>query len=366
MGLKQALTKPLITRSPLINSQFKTLTTSTETRVLSGIQPTGGLHLGNYYGAIKNWVKLQEGSDSNTKLFYSIVDLHALTIPNYNNYQALEENILELTATLLACGIDPKKVTLFLQSKIPQHTQLLWVLSCLTPFGNLSRMTQFKVKSQAEEEKKKMIGLGLFSYPVLQAADILVYKATHVPVGEDQRQHLELSREIATKFNALVKKNYFDLPKDIYNTGSKIQSLTKPENKMSKSDPNINSCIYFKDEEKVIRSKIKKALTDNEIGISYDPINRKGVSNLIQLLATSTNQEINIIVNKYQSYSMGKFKGEVADAIINEINPFQKEYFKLIQDKQYLKSVLTLGSQKAEEHASITIEEIYQLIGLKI
>ncbi|CAG8540629.1 14305_t:CDS:2 [Funneliformis mosseae] len=341
----------------------------------SGIQPTGTPHLGNYLGAIKNWVTLQKNKSETELILYSIVDLHALTIIP-RDAKLLQKSKIEMTIILMACGIDPKKCLIFEQSKVSAHSELSWILSCITPIGWLSRMTQWKTKFQEQKNVKLTeniditrgmdLGLfGLFAYPVLQAADILLYKSTHVPVGDDQIQHLELTRDLADKFNKLYKRNVFPLPQTILVPANRILSLKDPLKKMSKSTPLEYSRINLTDSPENISQKIKRAITDSQEGISYSPDTRPGISNLINIYSSFTGLTIEQVVNEYKNSDNKKFKESVVDVIVQNLQPIQKEVEKLKKEEGYVNCILEDGAKKANEIAKRNFEEICKVIGLR-
>lgn len=283
--------------------------------MLSGIQPTGIPHLGNYCGAISKWVDLQSAEQDRSKRLYSVVDLHAITVPF--DPKQMPSQIRSMVAALLGAGLDPTQNVLFKQSDVQYHTELAWYLGCITPIGWLNRMTQYKQKAQGEKMES---GLGLLAYPVLMAADILVYKATHVPVGEDQQQHLELARMIASTFNDRFGETVFPKPFPVENdkqeTLYRIMSLREPTKKMSKSDPSHLTRIDLTDSPELIRKKIMKAQTDAIEGISYDRQDRPGISNLLSIFSAVTDKNIDQLVQEYSSSQTGAFKKSVADAVI--------------------------------------------------
>lgn len=323
--------------------------------ILSGMQPTGGLHIGHLTGALRNWVQLQDQFEC----FYTIVDLHAITIRI--NPEDLRRCTLDLVATFLAVGIDPQKSHIFVQSHIPEHTQLAWVLNCIASMGECSRMTQFKDKSQKYPEN---VNVGLFAYPVLMAADILLYQADLVPVGQDQKQHLELTRDLAQRFNNLYSPT-FKIPEPyIPKFGAKIMNLQDPVRKMSKSDENIQGVIFLTDTEAQITNKIKRAVTDSDSKIIYNPELKPGISNLITLYHIATNKEINNIEKDFEGLGYGQFKAKVAESLVEFLKPFQQKYNKLRRNEEYLKNVLFDGAQFAREVASKTLSEVYQKVGL--
>jgi len=324
--------------------------------VLSGCQPSGQLTFGNYMGAIRQWVQMQDANDC----LYMLADLHSITIRQQPD--VLHEACLDGLALYLACGIDPQKSTIFMQSHVPEHAQLGWILNCYTQMGELNRMTQFKDKSQKNEHN---INVGLYSYPVLQAADILLYQANEVPVGEDQKQHLELTRDIATRFNNLYGE-VFTLPNPhIPKSGARVMSLQEPTKKMSKSDDNPNNIIGLLEDPKKLTKKIKKAVTDSDENarIYYDIENKAGVSNLLSLLSLATNKPIDILVPEYEDKMYGHLKGDVAEAVVAMIQPIQSEYSRIRQDQTYLTEVMQHGAAKASNKASDTLSKAFKSLG---
>lgn len=321
--------------------------------ILSGIQPTGGLHLGNLFGAIKNWVALQEEYEC----YFTIVDLHAITIKQ--NPADLRKATLDMAAILIACGIDPEKSALFIQSHVKEHSQLAWVLNCYTPLSRLSLMTQFKDKAQKHSEN---INTGLLTYPVLQAADILIYQADMVPVGEDQKQHLELTRDIAARFNHQYSPT-FKLPEPyIPKSGARVMSLQEPEKKMSKSDENQNATIFITDEDSVIINKIKRAVTDSDNEIRKSD-SKPGVSNLMTLYHITSNKSFEEIENEFKGKGYGDFKLAVAQSVADYIRPIREKYNKIRNDKEYLQKVLIEGADKASFRTKRTLSKVYKKIG---
>lgn len=324
--------------------------------VLSGCQPSGQLTLGNYMGALKQWVAMQETH----RCLYMIVDLHAITVRQ--DPAALREACLDGLALYLACGIDPKKSTLFLQSHVPEHAQLGWVLNCYAQMGELNRMTQFKDKSSRNENN---INVGLYSYPVLQAADILLYQANEVPVGEDQKQHLELTRDIATRFNNLYG-DVFTLPAPmIPKQGARIMSLQEPDKKMSKSDTNPNNFIGLLEDPKKLAKKIKRAVTDSDeqARIYYDENEKAGVSNLLSLLSLATGKSVEALVPEYEDKMYGHLKSDVADAVVALLEPVQAQYQEYRTNLDFLQDVMKQGAQNAREQASLTLRSVYDAVG---
>lgn len=329
-------------------------------RVFSGIQPTGTLHIGNYFGAVQNWVKLQ---NEKKDVIFSIVDLHSITLPQ--DPKTLHFSILQMTATLLACGIEPSKCILFQQSKVPEHTLLGWVLGTLTTMARLYHFPQYKEKSAALRD----IPLGLFVYPVLQAGDILLYKATHVPVGDDQQQHLHLAQHLVHCFNNKYG-NTFPLPQNVVVSdtgaqGGKIRSLREPEKKMSKSHTDPKSRIDISDSPDVILTKIKKAVTDFTSEVTYDQVNRPGVSNLIDILSLSTGKTVQEICAEASNLDTGRFKVLVADVLIEKLSPIRNRLQQLMDSPEYLEKVLDTGASQAKEIAENTWSEVSQKIGFQ-
>lgn len=322
--------------------------------VLTCAQPTSILQLGNYLGAIQHWVKLQQTHEC----FFGIVDWHAMTMP-YTPAQ-LRANSLLCAAQYIACGLNPEKANIFLQSQVNGHTELAWILGCLTPIGQLERMTQFKDKSRRVGES---VGAGLLFYPVLQAADILLYNADCVPVGDDQKQHLELARDIAQKFNNTFSDT-FKLPEPyIGSVGSRIMSLQDPSSKMSKSDPNTQATVFLFEPIDNIRKKIMSAVTDSDNTIKLS-IDKPGISNLMHILSLVSGRSIEDIQNEFIGQGYAPFKAQVADAVIALIEPMQKKYNELINNKDYLLSILKKGSQAAQHRANRMLSKVYRKTGL--
>jgi tryptophanyl-tRNA synthetase len=371
-------------------------------RILSGIQPTGHLHLGNYLGAIQNWVKLQ----NDYECLFCIVDLHAITVPQ--DPAALRQSIRQTAAAYIASGIDPKKSIIFQQSAVSGHSELGWLLMCLTPLGWLNRMTQFKEKSrqsnfstedlikeakgvikqvkkasedqgvrietsklglviaEIEDNHRNTSGahLGLYAYPVLMAADILLYHASHVPVGEDQKQHLELCRDIAGAFNRQFNTEYFKLPEPmILGEATRVMSLRDGTKKMSKSDPSDYSRIHLSDSDDIIRAKIQKAKSDMEAGITYDTEKRPEASNLLTIMAAIQGKSRKDIENQYVNSNFSSFKKDIADALIAHIAPIRNEMEKLLKDTAYLDKLLAENAEKANVIAKKNLKQIQSLIG---
>lgn len=326
-------------------------------RLVSGIQPSGTITLGNYIGAIKNFVKLQNEFDE-CEFFVFIADLHAITVPQEK--LKLRENIKSLAAIYVACGLDPKKVHLFIQSEIPAHAMLGYVMECTSYIGEMERMTQFKDKKVKQTQG---VSCSLLTYPALMAADILLYDADLVPVGQDQKQHLELTRNLAERFNQKYGDT-FVLPEPyIAGSGAKIMSLQSPDKKMSKSDPNPKGYIALLDDDSVIRKKIMSAVTDSIGTISYDPEQRPGISNLLTIYSCVTNESIDLIVNKYQGKGYAEFKSDLADAVVNHLKPIKDRYNELINSSE-LDEILDEGRDYASKVAFKKISKVYNKIGL--
>ncbi len=326
-------------------------------RILSGIQPTGSLNIGTYLGSVKNFVKLQDKMPD-YELFIFIADLHAITV--YKDKQILRKLIKELAALYIACGLDPNRVNLFIQSEVPAHAQLGYLLQCNTYFGELERMTQFKDKAKKQESG---ITVGLFTYPTLMAADILLYDAEYVPVGIDQKQHLELTRDIAVRMNNRYN-DIFTVPKPlIANVGAKINSLTNPTKKMSKSDNNVKSRIDLLDPENIIKKRIKSAVTDSLGIISYDPENRPGISNLMTIYSSITGLTYEDIEIKYNGIGYAKFKEDLGEIVYQELKPIQERYNELINSKE-LDDILNKGRDRAIEVTEKKLAKVKDRIGL--
>ncbi len=321
-------------------------------RIFSGIQPSGELTLGSYMGAIKNWVALQDEYDC----LYCIVDMHAITVRQ--DPADLRRRALAQLAQYLACGLDPQKSILFVQSHVPQHAELSWILGCYTQFGELSRMTQFKQKAQQHADN---ITAGLFTYPVLMAADILLYQADLVPVGEDQRQHVELCRDIGQRFNG-VYGDTFVLPEAfIPKMGARIMSLGNPTSKMSKSDP--EGCVYMMDKPEVIQRKFKRAVTDSETAVRFDKENKPGVSNLLTIYCAATGKTLAEAEAEFAGQGYGVFKPAVGDAVIELMRPIREEAERLMGDKTYLEGIYREGAQRAQYLARKTLSKVQRKVG---
>ncbi len=326
-------------------------------RVLSGIQPThDSFHLGNYLGALKQWVEMQENHDA----FYCVVDLHALTVET--DPKLLKKRTLLSAAQLIAIGLDPTKCTLFVQSHVPAHNQLAWVFECITGFGEASRMTQFKDKSQKSGADR--INVGLFTYPILQAADILLYQPDFVPVGEDQRQHVELTRDIAQRFNSKYK-DIFNIPKpEIIKSLAKINDLQDPTSKMSKSASSMAGVIELLDTPEVTLKKFKSSVTDNGKEIKFDEKLKPGISNLLTIHSALSGKSISDLESEFFGKGYGEFKAAVAEVVIAKLEPIRARTTELMDDPAELSRVLSNGAQKANEVASTTLKAAYAAIGL--
>jgi len=328
-------------------------------RVFSGIQPTNGsFHLGNYLGAVKQWVDLQESHDA----FYCVVDLHALT----SNPDPLElrKNTLTSVAQLLALGLNPDLCTLFVQSHVAAHNQLAWVMECLTGFGEANRMTQFKDKSQRTGSDR--IGVGVFTYPMLMAADILLYQADQVPVGEDQRQHIELTRDLAQRFNSTYGDTFTIPEGHILKAGAKIYDLQDPTAKMSKSAESLAGLIEILDTPQSNRKKIKSAMTDAGREINFDEKEKPGISNLLTIFSALSGRAVTDIENDYLGKGYGDFKSDVAEVVVDYLEPIRARTFELLDDPIHLGQILEAGAQKAELVSQQTLRDVYDRIGLSL
>ena len=322
--------------------------------IFSGVQPSGKLTLGNYLGALRNFGKFQDEYDC----YYSIVDLHAITVPQ--EAKNLRANTLEILAQYLACGLDPEKSTIFIQSHVSAHTELMWILNTMTYMGELSRMTQFKDKSQKSEAN---LNAGLFTYPVLMAADILLYQTNLVPVGEDQKQHLELARDLAARFNNRYSPT-FEIPEGyIPKEVGRVMSLQEPTKKMSKSDSNENAFILLADDPDTIRRKIKRSVTDSEGVVRYCD-EQPGIKNLIDIYTQLGNKTVDEVVSMYEGKGYGEFKADVAEIIVEALSPIREKYLELLKDKEYLEKVYAMGAAKAEKQARKTLRKVYKKVGL--
>ena len=321
-------------------------------RIFSGIQPSGELTLGSYMGALKNWVALQDEYDC----LYCIVDMHAITVRQVP--ADLRRRSVAQLAQYIACGLDPEKNIMFIQSHVPQHAELSWVLGCYTQFGELSRMTQFKDKAKKHADN---ITAGLFTYPVLMAADILLYQSDLVPVGDDQRQHVELCRNIAQRFNNWFPDT-FTLPEAfVPKMGARIMSLGQPENKMSKSEP--DGCVFLMDKPEDIMRKFKRAVTDCETAVRFDQENKPGISNLLTIYCAATGKTLAEAEAEFADQGYGVFKPAVGEAVVELLRPIQEEANRLMADKAYLESVYQKGAERASALANRTLRKVYKKVG---
>lgn len=354
----------------LSDPNFKLPTSST---ILSGIQPTGTFHLGNYFGAIKSWHDLNtlvKKSGSDSSLFFFVADLHSLTVPQ--NYHILRKQRLEAYASIIACGIDPELSTIYYQSTIPEITSIQWVFSCFTSMGYLNRMTQWKSKANLNDNTNVSdnnalgkVKLGLFGYPVLMASDILSFRATHVPVGQDQSQHLELTREVAESFNKAVGEEYFKNPQTLLTPTKKILSLKNPLKKMSKSDKEPLSKIFITDSAKDIRKKFNKATTDSIEGtLTFDTVNRPGISNLISILAAAKNLSIEEVEKEVANFTKKELKEATAEQVIKELEEPSRKYKELISNTTYLEKISLNGTDKARCITNKTLQDVMKLTGM--
>ncbi|MGW2897779.1 tryptophan--tRNA ligase [Streptomyces sp. NPDC001212] len=325
-------------------------------RVLSGIQPTAGsFHLGNYLGAVRQWVALQETHDA----FYMVVDLHAITVPQ--EPAELRANTRLAAAQLLAAGLDPARCTLFVQSHVPEHAQLAWVMNCLTGFGEAGRMTQFKDKSLKQGADRTSVGL--FTYPILQVADILLYQANEVPVGEDQRQHIELTRDLAERFNGRFGRTFTVPGAYILKETAKIYDLQDPTIKMSKSASTPKGLINLLDDPKATAKKVKSAVTDTDTVVRYDPETKAGVSNLLTIYSTLTGAGIGELEEKYAGKGYGALKTDLAEVMVEFVTPFRERTQQYLDDPETLDSILAKGAEKARAVAAETLSQAYERVG---
>ena len=321
-------------------------------RIFSGIQPSGELTLGSYMGAIKNWVALQDEYEC----LFCVVDMHAITVRQVP--ADLRRRSVSQLAQYIACGLDPDKNIMFIQSHVPQHAELSWVLGCYTQFGELSRMTQFKDKSQKHADN---ITSGLFTYPVLMAADILLYQADLVPVGADQRQHVELCRDIANRFNYNFPDTFKVPEAFVPKMGARVMSLGTPENKMSKSEP--DGCVFLMDKPEDIMRKFKRAVTDCETAVKYDMENKPGISNLLTIYCAATGKTMEEAEQEFDGKGYGIFKPAVGEAVVELLRPIQEKAQQLMNDKTYLESIYQEGAQKAQYLANKTLRKVYKKVG---
>jgi len=323
-------------------------------RVFSGVRPTGELHIGNYLGAIKQWVELQEKMEC----FFCIVDLHAITTPY--KVGELQKNIIDLAIAYLAAGLDPEKCVFFVQSQVKEHSELAWLLGTITPSAELQRMTQFKEKAKRHPE---YVNAGLFNYPLLMAADILLYQTEVVPVGKDQKQHVELTREIARRFNKKFGKVFKEPKAWLPKIGEKIMSLQNPKKKMSKTD-NPRSCIELFDEPEIIRQKVISAVTDPGKTIIYDPIKKPGISNLLTIYSLFSGKSVQELEKKFKRSGYEKFKKSLSELLINSLEPLGRKRKELLQREVYIREILEQGRKRAQIVAQSTLAEVRKKIGL--
>lgn len=325
--------------------------------IFSGIQPSGSLTLGNYLGSLINWVKLQDDYDS----YFCVVDLHAITVRQ--DPKALRKNTLDMVALYLAAGIDPKKSTIFVQSHVPEHSELGWLLNCYTYYGELNRMTQFKDKSKQHEQN---INSGLFTYPVLMAADILLYQTDLVPVGADQKQHLELTRDLANRLNTLYGQGLFKIPEPfIAKQGAKVMALQNPTKKMSKSDKNEKNSIFLLEDLKSVAKKIKTAITDSDepARIIYDPENKPGVANLMNIYCAITGIQTEQMEQEFAGKMYGQLKVAVSEVVVSELEKLQTRFNEYRSNEALLDQIIAEGAQKARAHAKQTLDKLKEKIG---
>lgn len=321
--------------------------------IFSGVQPSGKMTLGNYLGALKSWTDLQKEFEC----YFSMVNMHAITVPQ--DPEVLKRQTIELLAQFIACGIDPEENTIFIQSHVPQHAELNWVLCTMTYMGELNRMTQYKDKSKKSEAN---LNAGLFTYPVLMAADILLYQADVVPVGDDQKQHMELARDLAERFNNRFSKT-FVVPEGYYPKGTaRVMSLQEPEKKMSKSDSNENGFILLSEDADTTAKKIKKAVTDS-VGIVRYTDEQPGLKNLINIYSAMTDKSVEEIVAMYEGKGYGTFKKEMAEAVVESLRPIREKYNYLLDNQDFLEEIYTKGAKKAELRAQKTLDAVYDKIG---
>lgn len=322
--------------------------------VLTAAQPTGKLHLGNYLGAVKNWGELVENNDC----YFGVADMHAITIPYVP--ADLKKNVYDCVAQFMACGLDAEKCNLFVQSSIVGHAELAWILGCICPLGQLERMTQFKDKAA---KHKDALNSGLLYYPVLMASDILIYNADIIPVGEDQKQHIELTRDLAQKFNSKYSDT-FKMPEPfIPKSGARIMSLQSPDSKMSKSDPNQNGTLYIVDEPNVLAKKIMSAVTDSGGEVRFDPANKAGVSNLIGIMASLSGMSYTQIEDEFRGKGYGDFKKAVADVVVEKLAPVRERYLEISADKRLVEAAVKRGNEAAQRRVNKTMAKVYRKVG---
>lgn len=322
--------------------------------VLTAAQPTGKLHLGNYLGAVKNWGELVENNDC----FFGVADMHAITIPYVP--ADLKKNVYDCVAQFMACGLDAEKCNLFVQSSIVGHAELAWILGCICPLGQLERMTQFKDKAA---KHKDALNSGLLYYPVLMASDILIYNADIIPVGEDQKQHIELTRDLAQKFNSKYSDT-FKMPEPfIPKSGARIMSLQSPDSKMSKSDPNQNGTLYIVDEPNILAKKIMSAVTDSGGEVRFDPANKAGVSNLMGIMASLSGMSYTQIEDEFRGKGYGDFKKAVADVVVEKLAPVRERYLEISADKRLIEAAVKRGNEAAQRRVNKTMAKVYRKVG---
>jgi len=322
-------------------------------KIFSGIQPTGAKHLGNYSGGFRQYAATQEQGEA----FFCVVDLHSITLPH--DPQDLRQRTLDLAALMFATGLDPERSTVFVQSHVTAHAEAAWLLAAVTSYGQLGRMTQFKDKAEHQE----FISAGLFTYPVLMAGDILLYQTDIVPIGDDQRQHLELSRDVAERFNSRFGAT-FTVPRGVYpSSGARVMDLQQPGNKMSTTGGNPQGTIYLLDPPEVVRKKLKSSVTDSGREIVHDPNEKAGVSNLIEIMTVATGESIAEVEKRFEGAGYGQFKSEVADAVVALLEPIQNRYRELREDTAELERMLALGAAKARKAAAPTLEKMYDRMG---
>lgn len=322
--------------------------------VLTAAQPTGKLHLGNYLGAVKNWGELVENNDC----YFGVADMHAITIPYVP--ADLKKNVYDCVAQFMACGLDAEKCNLFVQSSIVGHAELAWILGCICPLGQLERMTQFKDKAA---KHKDALNSGLLYYPVLMASDILIYNADIIPVGEDQKQHIELTRDLAQKFNSKYSDT-FKMPEPfIPKSGARIMSLQSPDSKMSKSDPNQNGTLYIVDEPNILAKKIMSAVTDSGGEVRFDPANKAGVSNLMGIMASLSGMSYTQIEDEFRGKGYGDFKKAVADVVVEKLAPVRERYLEISADKRLVEAAVKRGNEAAQRRVNKTMAKVYRKVG---
>ena len=350
---RRQMSQTTTSAAPSSTTQGADPATAKRPLILSGIQPTGALCLGNYLGAIKSWVELQESHDC----IFLVVDLHALTVPQVP--ADLRKRCLSFMAQYIACGIDPEQNTIAIQSHIPEHAELAWVLNTMSYMGELGRMTQFKDKSQKAEN----INVGLFTYPVLMASDILLYQADLVPVGADQKQHLELTRDLALRFNNRYSETFTVPEPFIPGAGARVMSLQEPTKKMSKSDENPHSLIALLDPPKTIVKKVKRAVTDSGSEVRYDP-SRPGIANLLTIYSALSGEKMSEIEARFEGKLYGHLKVELADLVVETLRPVQENYERLMGDKGELERIMRQGAERAQHRARKTLRKVYKKVGL--